>query len=150
MLSPRPSLLPFVPAVLLCLVAVVQVYLTRTDFLNPWKGGGFGMFSTSVGVTSRVIRIWISGPEGVLEIQPADQETRPGARTTLRAVAFPSERNMRDVARSIATTKGARESKISRVRITIWHPEHDVETLAPHLELLRDRVFEVGDSEGAP
>ena len=35
----------FVPILLLLLVSANQVYLYNVDFLNPWKGGGFGMFS---------------------------------------------------------------------------------------------------------
>ena len=40
------------PALLLA-VAAVQLALTRTSHLSPWKGGGFGMFATLDGPGSR-------------------------------------------------------------------------------------------------
>ncbi|MFN2420397.1 MAG: hypothetical protein ABR527_03315 [Gemmatimonadota bacterium] len=141
--------LPLLPAALLCLVAVVQVYLTRTQFLTPWKGGGFGMFSTT-DFTTRVIRVWITTPEGTREIPQAYQESPAGVRTALRAVAHPSRRNMRKAAWSAASTQSAEGVDISRARITVSRTEYDVETLAPDLRPLRDRVFEGGGSERAP
>ena len=38
----------FIPVVLLILIALNQIYLHNVDYLNRWKGGGFGMFSTVV------------------------------------------------------------------------------------------------------
>ena len=35
------------PILLLHLLAWRQMILSRYDYLDPWKGGGFGMFSTS-------------------------------------------------------------------------------------------------------
>jgi len=34
------------PAIILLIVASYQIYLVKTSRLSPWKGGGFGMFST--------------------------------------------------------------------------------------------------------
>lgn len=36
----------WLPAIILCGIASVQLYLANFDGLSPWKGGGFGMFST--------------------------------------------------------------------------------------------------------
>jgi hypothetical protein len=41
-----------IPA-LLATVALVQIFLVNTTGLSPWKGGGFGMFSTIDSVTER-------------------------------------------------------------------------------------------------
>jgi hypothetical protein len=38
------ELAPLAPAILLCVIAIAQLRLTRTEHLTPWKGGGFGMF----------------------------------------------------------------------------------------------------------
>ena len=37
----------WLPVALLLVVAGVQVALVKTEGLSPWKGGGFGMFSTT-------------------------------------------------------------------------------------------------------
>jgi hypothetical protein len=44
------------PATILVLVALLQIYLTHTANLSPWKGGGFGMFGVIDAPTMRVIQ----------------------------------------------------------------------------------------------
>ena len=70
--SPRNSArswLPLLPAVLLLLVAAGQVYLATRGSLTPWKGGGFGMFSTNDRPDSRRVRAWVSSAGGSEEIE---------------------------------------------------------------------------------
>ncbi|WAS90637.1 hypothetical protein [Nannocystis punicea] len=58
----RPSwrrLLAVGPVLLLCAVAALQVSLAATQSLSPWKGGGFGMFSTIDSPHGRVLRIYL-------------------------------------------------------------------------------------------
>ena len=43
----RQRWLPVLPACLLLAVAANQVVLAFSEGLNPWKGGGFGMFATA-------------------------------------------------------------------------------------------------------
>ena len=44
----------FIPILILNIVALRQLYLQNTDYLNGWKGGGFGMFSK---ISERFIHI---------------------------------------------------------------------------------------------
>lgn len=57
---------------LLLLVAVTQIALVHQTRLSPWKGGGFGMFSTLDAPDARVIRL-------ALELPAADP--MPGSST---------------------------------------------------------------------
>ncbi len=43
------------PAMILVMVALLQMYLTHTANLSPWKGGGFGMFGAIDAPAMRVI-----------------------------------------------------------------------------------------------
>ena len=43
----------------LILIACLQIYLTQTQELSRWKGGGFGMFSTLDSPSARFLRISI-------------------------------------------------------------------------------------------
>ncbi len=36
----------FLVPILLCLVAGIQFFQSQTSYLSPWKGGGFGMYTT--------------------------------------------------------------------------------------------------------
>lgn len=46
------------------IVASVQMYSSLTGTLSPWKGGGFGMFSTFDDPNKRTIRLAVVDPEG--------------------------------------------------------------------------------------
>ncbi|MEM8598280.1 MAG: hypothetical protein AAGF99_00025 [Bacteroidota bacterium] len=59
----HPAFYYAVPA-LLVLIAGWQIYRAHMQYLTPWKGGGFGMFSTVDGPTNRVLRTYLVTPEG--------------------------------------------------------------------------------------
>lgn len=44
------------PAIILVMVALLQLYLAHTANLSPWKGGGFGMFGAIDAPDMRVIQ----------------------------------------------------------------------------------------------
>ena len=47
------------PIYLLIVVAIVQLILAHTKDLSPWKGGGFGMFSTVDYPSARKLRVYV-------------------------------------------------------------------------------------------
>jgi hypothetical protein len=49
--------LAFIPVVILLFIGGIQIYLAKTTNLTPWKGGGFGMFSTTDGAANRSLRV---------------------------------------------------------------------------------------------
>ena len=51
------------PSILL-LIAAAQVYQVRAHDLTPWKGGGFGMFSTVDNPRRRMVRCYLVGEDG--------------------------------------------------------------------------------------
>ena len=53
------ALLPALAPAILVLVALVQVYTSHTRHLTPWKGGGFGMFSTVDSTSARFFRLYL-------------------------------------------------------------------------------------------
>jgi hypothetical protein len=62
----RCKLLASCAPVLLTVVALIQMYEAREHDLSPWKGGGFGMFSTVDSPAVRFFRIFlISGTQHV-------------------------------------------------------------------------------------
>jgi hypothetical protein len=81
-----------VPVVLL-LVAAWQIVLVKTTRLSPWKGGGFGMFSTIDAPDDRVVsaRVTISGEEYPVEL------SGPLAAARDRVLAQPTEAHGRQV-----------------------------------------------------
>jgi hypothetical protein len=61
--SARQRWRTILPVALLVSVACVQIILTRTSGLSPWKGGGFGMFSTTDDSGRRRVRVFVSAPD---------------------------------------------------------------------------------------
>jgi len=48
-----------IPASVLIVVALVQQYYAHQRDLTPWKGGGFGMFSTVDSRSARFVKVWL-------------------------------------------------------------------------------------------
>jgi hypothetical protein len=75
---------------LLCSIACLQIFLAMTKSLSPWKGGGFGMFSTVDSPDARFLRIYlINGNEETavplpdsLKIVGREVQTIPSAALT--------------------------------------------------------------------
>jgi len=57
---------------LLVLVASVQLVVANTTLLSPWKGGGFGMFSTVDSPSARFLRIILDTPSGSVRVSMPD------------------------------------------------------------------------------
>jgi len=57
-------ILTFAAPSILCIVAARQVMLVQTERLTPWKGGGFGMFSTVESGSTRIFRVRLEKREG--------------------------------------------------------------------------------------
>lgn len=64
--------LPWIAPALLCLIAIVQFGFAHLASLSPWKGGGFGMFSTVDSPGARFLRIRLLTAEGEIPVQVPD------------------------------------------------------------------------------
>lgn len=103
------------PAVLIA-IAIHQIYLVRTVNLTPWKGGGFGMFSTDRTGASRTVRIYLAAQKGEQLLQ--------------LPVTAPRELRERVLAlRQAPTFEGART--LARVLAVMpWHEPAEIDAVA--------------------
>jgi hypothetical protein len=76
---------PWLAPVLVCGIAITQIIYVQISALSPWKGGGFGMFSTVDSPGARFLRVQIVTPEGEIAV-PVPRALRARARE-LRTVA---------------------------------------------------------------
>jgi len=121
------SLAPLVAPALLLGVAGVQIHQARTAHLSPWKGGGFGMFSTTDVVANRTLRAYARLGGTVREVPiPAALEDEAE-----RARVLPSPRILRGLARALSETVPAK-----RFRFELWRQRFEPGTLAPHPTLV--------------
>ncbi len=87
------------------LVAASQVVLATTTDLTPWRGGGFGMFSTTDNHDQRFLRI--TAVTGAGEAVPVDaralfQPASPVREEFVRARARPTTGNLDALAAALA------------------------------------------------
>ena len=129
----------FVAPMLLAIVAVIQIGLTRSVDLTPWKGGGFGMFSTLDHGAYRGVRVVVDTPERSESIEvPPSLET-----AAARAAACPADWLLRALAEGVAAREERYDRAVSRVTLTVWRAEFDRRTLRASERLLRTFVYAV-------
>lgn len=109
----------WLPAVLLCTIAVVQIVLVKTADLSPWKGGGFGMFSSLDGSAFRRARIFVQAPERDEELEASPSQQVLAARAEL----FPSDFKLHALAEAVTAREKRYGRPIASVRVEIWRAE---------------------------
>ena len=141
----RASWRSLLPAALLVVVAGAQVGLGRTAALSPWKGGGFGMFSTTDDSERRHVRVYVSAPNRSEEIR-IEPSLEDAAR---RAAVLPADRELSRLARRVVGRERRYQRPVDTVRIEAWRIEYAPDTLAATSRLIRDYTYRV-DATPAP
>ena len=134
---PLPAILP---SVVVLLVGALQIYLTSTTNLMPWKGGGFGMFPTIDGSLHRYVRVFVSAPERSEEILLRGELRRLAARIQV----FPAELLLKSLGREIAAEQHSRGLPVEAVHIEVWLIDFARSDLEPRSRNLRKFTYDVG------
>ena len=125
--------LAIIPVVILLIVAAVQIYLARTADLTPWKGGGFGMFSTTDSVANRFLRVYGSGPDHSEELLLEGKLVDLAAKVQ----AFPNRVLLEKLGKAIFRDRRFMEMGMDAVRIEVWKAEYNKEDLRPTVRMLQ-------------
>lgn len=81
-------MLMFCAPFILVVIALNQIYLAQVKGLTPWKGGGFGMFSTIDSTGARNLQIFLDTESDTFKVNiPADPKI---SKLAERARAMPS------------------------------------------------------------
>ena len=119
------------------MVALTQIGLARRAGLSPWKGGGFGMFSTLDARPHRHLRIHVEGAGLPEELGvPAWAQVQASVVETL-----PTDAHFERLGRAVVAHEQARGRAPNRVRLELWRDEHDAVTLRPTSRKLREYVW---------
>jgi hypothetical protein len=129
-------LAPRVAPAALALAALHQIHLARSEFLCPWKGGGFGMFATSDRSGARDVRAYAVGPRGERRIRIPDELDDLRA----RARDLPSQANLAELAARILAGERGAEARLAAVRVEVGLTALDLEHHAPQRRVLREAV----------
>ena len=115
------------PALILCLVATVQIALAQLGDLSPWLGGGFGMFAAIDSRSERHLAAVIETP-GLRRPVRIPQELEDLA---LRTRVFPTEARLRNFADRLLSYEEERLGMSGRMTLELWRTRRHPETLAP-------------------
>jgi hypothetical protein len=127
------------PAVLLAVVAALQMILAHTAGLSAWKGGGFGMFSTLDGRPHRGMRIRLEAADRSEEIEtPPSLEDEAAAASTL-----PTAARLERFAHEIAARELRHGRAVERVHLEVWRTDFDPYSLAPGRRQLATRLVRI-------
>jgi hypothetical protein len=124
-----------VPAALLTIVAGAQIALSRHAALTPWKGGGFGMFSTLDHGAFRGVSVIVDGPERseTLAIPPSLENL------AARVANFPDQWLLRRLADGVAAREARYGRPVTRITLHVWKTSFARDTL--HATEHRLRTF---------
>jgi len=128
-----------IPPALLTVVALCQIALVRAEALTPWKGGGFGMFSTLDHGAYRGVDVVIEAPDR------SEQQDVPPSLDTLaaRAATCPSDWLLRRLAEGVVARERRYERPVTTVRLTVWQTRFDPRTLLASERTLRAFTYTV-------
>jgi hypothetical protein len=133
------------PVSLLIVVACSQVTLATIAGLTPWKGGGFGMFSTTDNGERRYVRVFVSAVNRSEEISISPSLGDAAS----RAAALPRDAELSRLARRVIERERRHRRPVEMVRIETWRIEYARDTLAATTRLTREFVYRV-DPTAAP
>jgi hypothetical protein len=133
------------PVALLLLVACTQLVLARTVGLSAWKGGGFGMFSTTDDAGRRRVRIYVTGPDRSEEIELAPS-LEDAAR---RAAVLPGDQQLARLARRVVEREQRHGRPVTDVRIEAWRIDYEPATLAATWRRIREFAYRVDQPAAA-
>ena len=123
------------PSLILTVVAISQIALARTVALTPWKGGGFGMFSTLDHGAFRGVDVVVEAADR----SEAQEIPRSLEEIAARAATCPSEWLLRRLAEGVVARERRYERPVTTVKLTVWRTDFNPATL--HATEKTSRVF---------
>jgi hypothetical protein len=120
-------------------VAATQIVLVFRADLTPWKGGGFGMFSTLDHAAFRGVDVVVEAPgrSEQLEIPPSLELL------AARVASFPSDALLGRLARAVAEREKRHSRPATRVLVTVRRTDFSVDTLLATERTLRRFTLDV-------
>jgi hypothetical protein len=138
-----PALSPTrLPALLLCAVALTQIWLAHHAELSPWSGGGFGMFSSTDVFARRHLHAWLVSPAFRQELEVPrglDEDMR-------RVLALPTDARLRAFGKRLLEAYPD-APRADALTLTVYASQFEPRTLVPSGRPLRSlRIDLPGES----
>jgi hypothetical protein len=132
----EPTLfLTYLPVALLILFAILQIDRVYREEQTPWKGGGFGMFSTNDRGNLRTVR-------AVAIVGELERAIPPGitTRRRFRAItSMPREERLLELARELAAKPA--NGNADAIRVEIYKTRFDSSTATARVEKVTEATY---------
>src|SRR5262245_55878562 len=117
----------------------MQLTLVYTSGLTPWKGGGFGMFSTVDDAARRHVRVFVEAPDRSEEMAvPPSLE-----RLASDAALLPTRAHLDRLIDGVAARELRNQRQVTRVRVEVYRYDVDPVTLGFTPVRVRERAADV-------
>ncbi len=136
----RRNPLRFLPLYLLVAMAAIQIPLAKLWILTPWKGGGFGMFSTLDSSSYRPVRVYAVGDDWERRLKLPDDLNGP----IYAAACLPTDGRLNDIARRVAARLRPGKRTVRAVRVEVWKTAFDPDTSTLSVRPWRSVRYELG------
>lgn len=128
--------LPILPAALLAAVGLHQVYAVHAHGMTPWKGGGFGMFSSTDVGPARRLRVSLLRDRSSVEVEVPETL----GLVAERARTLPTSENLQALGREMVLALPDSAGVYHALRVEFWRIRFDEAlepdwTLAAHVEV---------------
>jgi len=140
----RKNPLRFLALYLLLAVAAVQVPLAKLWVLTPWRGGGFGMFSTLDSSSFRPVRVYAVGDGWERRLKLPEDLSGPA----YAAGCLPTDGRLEGLARRVAARLRPGKRTVRAVRVEVWKTAFDPATTTLSVRPWRSVRYEL--DHGAP
>jgi hypothetical protein len=124
----KESLLKYGLPLLIVSVVLIQFYQVYFQNLSPWKGGGFGMYSTYHPASRQ---IWAKVNTRVIHIQPGQDSLRRLGREIFALKINPDKENTTAFAHRLSAIYAC-----DSIRLYVWEPNLDI-----HRNVLKARLL---------
>jgi hypothetical protein len=130
------------PVAVLALVATAQIAAAKVALLTPWKGGGFGMFSTIDSADRRHVEVVVSAPDRseAIDLSGSLEDA------STRAAALPTDGQLRRLSRLVVERERRHGRPVRTVRVRCWRTVFARHTLQATRECIRDVTFDAGSA----
>jgi hypothetical protein len=124
---------------LLVVVALHQIFLATTADLDPWKGGGFGMFSSARGSESRHAHVFVieNGIEHEVTLDDELEEEEE------RVLVLPTPARIERFSRLVSEASEGDHPDHTWIRFELFFTSFDPVDLSPTTRLVRTDEFEI-------
>lgn len=137
----RDNPLRFLALYLLLAVAAVQIPMAKLWILTPWRGGGFGMFSTLDSSSYRPVRVYAVGDDWERRLKLPEDLSGP----VYAAACLPTDGHLQDLAHRVAGRLRPGKRTVRAVRVEVWKSAFDPDTSTFSVRPWRSVRYELGD-----